>query len=113
VEKWPEHFFRRLRRIYIVGASLMVRFIEKVSIGTFYRLCDQLFLNIAGLQELPQHEAAALKQLGENTPTPSNKGNAVDVIQNGLYGKALTDYVPFVSLRICTWGNTPQSCCGY
>lgn len=40
VEKWPEHFFRRLRRIYIVGPSLMVRFIEKISIGTFYRLCD-------------------------------------------------------------------------
>lgn len=49
IEKWPEHFFRRLRRIYIVGPSLMVRFIEKVSIGTFYRLCDQLFLNIADL----------------------------------------------------------------
>lgn len=64
VEKWPEHFFRRLRRIYIVGPSLMVRFIEKISIGTFYRLCDQLFLKIADLQELPQHESAALKLLG-------------------------------------------------
>lgn len=56
-----------------MGPSLMVRFIEKISIGTFYRLCNQLFLNIADLQELPQHEAAALKLLRENTPTPSSK----------------------------------------
>ncbi len=73
----------------------MVRFIEKVSIGTFYRLCDQLFLNIADLKELPYHETAALKLLGENTPTPISKGNGVDVIQNGLYGKNLTEYVVF------------------
>jgi hypothetical protein len=32
-----------------VGASLMVRFIEKFSIGTFYRLCDELFLNTPDL----------------------------------------------------------------
>jgi hypothetical protein len=46
LEKWPEHFFHRLRRVYIVGASLMVRFIETCSFGTFYRLCDELFLNL-------------------------------------------------------------------
>lgn len=40
IQKWPQHFFRRLRRIYIVGASLMVKFIETFSVGTFYRLCD-------------------------------------------------------------------------
>ena len=46
IEKWPEHFFYKLRRIYIVGASLMVKFIETCSFGTFYRLCDELFLNM-------------------------------------------------------------------
>jgi hypothetical protein len=46
LEKWPEHFFRRLRRVYIVEASFVVKIIEFCSFGTFYRLCDSLFLHV-------------------------------------------------------------------
>lgn len=40
LEKWPEHFFQKLRRVYIMGPSIIVRLVETFSYGTFYRLCD-------------------------------------------------------------------------
>lgn len=38
MEKWPEHFYARMRKVYIVGATVMVRIIESLSFGTFSRL---------------------------------------------------------------------------
>jgi len=40
MEKWPTIFFKKMRRVYIVGASLLVKIIELFSFGTFYRLLD-------------------------------------------------------------------------
>ena len=46
LERWPKHFIERLRKVYIIGASFMVKLIETFSFGTFPRLCDELFLNL-------------------------------------------------------------------
>lgn len=82
IEKWPEHFFQKLRRIYIVAPSFMVKVIEKLSIGTFYRLCDEFFMNISDLGELKEHDEATMSLIGETrkTPTTMSKINAVKVI---------------------------------
>lgn len=64
LERWPEHFFHRLRRVYIVGASIVVKIIEVFSIGTFYRLCDELFLNLSSDEDLGPTDQDVLKALG-------------------------------------------------
>lgn len=105
LEKWPEHFFHRLRRVYIVGASLMVRFIETCSFGTFYRLCDELFLNLPDENVLADADRAVLAAIGESTSAPAYK-DSIRIIENGLYGKALSDYVLPLSRRTCTPEST-------
>lgn len=95
LEKWPEHFFQRLRRVYIVGASLMVRFIETCSFGTFYRLCDELFLNLPDETALKEVDEAVLANIGEATTAPTRNAykDSVKIIESGIYGKNLNDYV--------------------
>jgi hypothetical protein len=56
---------------------------------------------------------AALKELGENTPTPKPQGTTAQIIKNGLYGKTLTEYVLILLQRTYTWENTPKYCLGF
>ena len=95
LEKWPEHFFHRLRRVYIVGASLMVRFIETCSFGTFYRLCDELFLNLPDEPALREADQAVIAAIGEspNAPTRNAYKDSIKIIESDLYGKTLLEYV--------------------
>ena len=53
---------------------------------------------------------AALKELGEDTPTPKPQVNTAQIIKNGLYGKTLTEYVLILLERTYTWENTPKYC---
>ena len=64
VEKWPEHFFYRLRKIYILGPSVMVKIVETLSMGTFYRLCDQIFLNVETENDVLHADGDLLKTQG-------------------------------------------------
>ena len=55
-------------------------------------------MNISDLGELKEHDEATMSLIGETrktptTPTTMSKINAVKVIENGLYGKILQDYV--------------------
>jgi hypothetical protein len=80
--------------IYIVHASIMVKIIEAFSIGTFYRLCDQIFVNINGIDQLRETDAALMKTLGED-PTaiaPVYK-NSIKIVESDLYGKTIDNYV--------------------
>ena len=91
VEKWPEHFFYRLRRVYILSPSVMVKIIEKFSVGSFYRLCDELFLNVDSEEELRANDMELIRSLGENT-TPTKSPcykNSIMIIENSIYGKLL------------------------
>lgn len=91
MEKWPEHFFYRLRKVYILGPSILVKIVETFSIGTFYRLCDDLFLNIDTEEALLERDGELLKQIGE-TPTPTQGkrfAQSIKIIENELYGKKL------------------------
>lgn len=73
----------------------MVRFIETCSFGTFYRLCDELFLNLPDEAALREADQAVLAAIGES-PTGLNRNaykDSVKIIENGLYGKTLLEYV--------------------
>lgn len=49
----------------------MVRFIETCSFGTFYRLCDELFLNLPDENALEEADRVVLQAIGETT-SPGN-----------------------------------------
>ena len=109
VEKWPEHFFYNLRRVYILAPSVMVKIIETFSLGSFYRLCDQLFLNLDSEAELKASDEDLLKSLGESSAppqTPSYK-KGVKIIESSLYGKLLDEYVRFWLQRTSVQADTP------
>jgi hypothetical protein len=69
----------------------MVKIIEAFSVGSFYRLCDELFLNVDSEEELKANDMELLRGLGENpipTKSPSFK-NSIMIIENPIYGKLL------------------------
>lgn len=65
-------------------------------------------MNISDLNELKEHDSATMSLIGETkkTPTTVSYKNAVKVVENGLYGKILQDYVSLKIFRSCTWLNT-------
>lgn len=65
----------------------MVKIVETLSYGTFYRLCDELFVNVDNENSLKEIDLEGRKALGEgNTAQPKMK-QSVKIIENELYGK--------------------------